>query len=348
MDNLLTDTLFGSDTLRVDHHRIHARPCTRLAVTFTSFGNQELDGLGFAGRFLLREGYDLLAFKLVGETWYQGVPAELFEWLRLRMARFCYHRRVGYGSSMGGYAAIQFAGRLALDQVLALSPQFTVEGDFDARWAPWGAHIDFQYRIDGSCLAPGTRVLIVYDRYSPDHLHATAFRQHIPAERLRLAPIPFAGHPVEVYLSQLGRLKQVARQGLALGHLSGIDVRTGKAKCLAYLSSLSLEAHHRGRAERSLRLVERALDEFPDVPVFHSHRSALLELLGRHDEAVEATREGIERCPEHHELLAYQAQLLEQLGDPDEALRAIRQALRIAPEHAGYRERLAALQADGA
>ena len=56
-------------------------------------------------------------------------------------------RRVAYGTSMGGYAAIQLSAALKLDAVLALSPQFEVDKAYDTRWKVLANSIDYRYRI---------------------------------------------------------------------------------------------------------------------------------------------------------------------------------------------------------
>lgn len=342
---VLTETLFRDRSLCVDHLRREDGPAPALAVSFSSFGDHELDGPGYAGDFLLEQGYDVLAFKLAEDTWYQGVPSELFSWLRLRMVRFRYTRRVGYGSSMGAYAVIQFSARLALDQVMAYSPQYTVEGDFDPTWTEWTRQLEFQYRIDASSIAPDCRYLLLYDNRNLDRKHIQALQRVIPAAQLSLVAVPFAGHPVDPYLQDIGQLKAAGVQGLRLGHLNGLDLRSGREHSRAYLATLSLEAHHRGRPLRSLRLIERALRSHPEDPEFHSHRSALLAILDEPEQALEAAREGIARCPGHHDLMAFQASMHERLGQPQEALQAISQALEYAPDPAVYQERYEALRA---
>jgi dienelactone hydrolase len=98
-----------------------------LAITFTPFsytGERTLAKSGFATSFLLRNGFDVIAIKSARNTLYQDLTPDMLDTIRLfaNSLPTKYTRRVSYGMSMGGYAAIQFSKVLDIDAAFAISP----------------------------------------------------------------------------------------------------------------------------------------------------------------------------------------------------------------------------------
>lgn len=307
--------LLETDDLRVEFFRT-ARPTTQsLAFTFTGWGERERSGYGYGGRFLLKEGYDVVAFKLVEDNWYQSVPERVFERIDACLAGRAYRQRVAYGSSMGGYAAIQFSRTLACDIVLAFSPQYRIDQDFDTGYAEWAKRIDFRYFITADSIAPGCRYFVLYDSREEDRLHMDRLRLFIPPAQLVAQPIPWAGHPVDVFLSQVGLLKAVPSQVFARASLDGFSFREARARSTAYHVSLSLALAARSKDAAALELIDRAIGMNADVSGYHGHRSVLLERLGRVPEALASVRRALELDPGNADMVSYLEHL--QAQDPD-------------------------------
>jgi len=85
---------------------------------------------------------------------------------------------IGYGHSMGGYAALKYARLLGLRTSLALSPQISIDpvvvGGFDARFAEFFQPLPHAgQQVEASDLAPAS--LLVFDPLVPeDRGHAAA------------------------------------------------------------------------------------------------------------------------------------------------------------------------------
>jgi hypothetical protein len=82
-------------------------------------------------------------------------------------------RRIGYGASMGGYAALRFSNALNMDEVLAFSPQFSIDRvkvPFEHRWEQHAALLDFS--AEGMEISQSARHHIVFDPRSIDLNHA--------------------------------------------------------------------------------------------------------------------------------------------------------------------------------
>ena len=155
--NVLTEkSLFKTDDIAIDFFSWADNPHKNIALTFTPFGMDgevSLSGVGYGGELLLRNGFDVVAFKSARNLWYQNLLpetiAEVENFISSHSSQ--YTKRVGYGSSMGGYAVIQFSRDLKLDVVLALSPQFPV---LVKPWAPGS-------RVDETCPLPRRAVRLV-------------------------------------------------------------------------------------------------------------------------------------------------------------------------------------------
>jgi hypothetical protein len=131
----------GYNILLLDHVQVDFFPAAirtgKLVFTFTELSNRELTGLGFAGKFAVANGFDLVAIKSNADDWYQGLPLNTFDLVEqfLNGLPERHTSRAAYGSSMGGYAAILFARDTKADFVLALSPQFDIAQAWDTRWS---------------------------------------------------------------------------------------------------------------------------------------------------------------------------------------------------------------------
>jgi len=106
-------------------------------------------------------------------------------------------RRVGYGSSMGAYGALLHSGRLNLDTVLALTPQFSISPariPFRAQWRSYAEKIHF---VDDEMEKVASRIaklIVIYDSsFQQDAWHAREICRHLPNAVPLL--VPFCGHP---------------------------------------------------------------------------------------------------------------------------------------------------------
>lgn len=103
---------------------------------------------------------------------------------------------VGYGGSMGGYAAIKYSNLLNMNRVIAFVPQYSIDPEHveDRRYAEFFdsvANKDMQIRPQD---VDATReYVIVYDPYfSIDREHYLKIKQLLPS--LHTIHLPFTGH----------------------------------------------------------------------------------------------------------------------------------------------------------
>ena len=120
MSPITKENLFTSDDLVIDFFSDGTHAGKTVAFTFTPYEDSSdfwLNSTGYGGDLLLKSNLDVVAFKSTKNLWYQNLAHETLA----AIARFIdghpasHVRRVGYGSSMGAYAAIQFSRALKLD-----------------------------------------------------------------------------------------------------------------------------------------------------------------------------------------------------------------------------------------
>ena len=161
-----------------------------------------------------------------------------------------YDRVQALGYSMGGYGALRFAGVLATDSLVVVSPQATL----DPRTVPW----ETRYRAEaagfdvamGALAARGVQGLtgvIVADPFKPlDMAHADLILREFPG--LELARMPFGGHPATKVLRQAGKAWVVQREAMA-GAPSAMEItrmhRRHRRAAPAYWDALAARAGRR-------------------------------------------------------------------------------------------------------
>lgn len=189
--------------------------------------------------------------------WYINGETEALETaLRALTARF--DRVVAMGFSMGGYAALRFAAALRLDQLIAVSPQYSIARDhvpFDRRYRDCAGG----FVPDLGDLAPrGTPVggVILADPFRPlDLRNAELICAAFPG--LRIARLAGGGHPASRVIREGGRFAklqaQLTKPRVPLRRITMIH-RNSRRDSPRYWRHLAAQARKSGR----LALAERA------------------------------------------------------------------------------------------
>lgn len=332
--NVLTQTnIFRSDDLAIDFFSFGNEPVKNLAITFTPFGTDgviSLDGAGYGGELLLRNDFDVVAFKSAKNLWYQNVSHETIAAVVNFIATRAigYDKRVGYGSSMGGYAAIQFSRSFELDVVLALSPQFEIDKSYDQRWQGAAKSIDFQHRIDANAIADGCKYFIAYDPGTEDVHHVEKLRELISEHRLVEIQTPFSGHPSAYYLAETGLIQDLALSALKDGNVEHLRVGAHRKRSKTYLYELSKRLALQNKNKSALIAINKAISIDASAPLLHLHRSVILNRDGQAEAALVAIDKAIvldHTAPEYH---LHRSMVLDILNQPKAALAAVYDARR--------------------
>jgi hypothetical protein len=190
-----------------------------LVVTFDNLDivlEKRADRLPWGHAFIERQGFSMLGVMADGWSWYRD-PWVWDEFDRLRDQGFFrrFGRVVFYGASMGGYAACAFSAACPGADVVAISPQSTL----DPATVPW----ETRYRTargrdwtgpyaDASVTSrTAGRVILLYDPYEPlDRGHAERFT----APNVVALRTPLLGHRLGSSLLQMGLLSDITLSAL--------------------------------------------------------------------------------------------------------------------------------------
>ncbi|GLK70347.1 alpha/beta hydrolase [Ancylobacter dichloromethanicus] len=181
---------------------------TRSDVVFVTFEAHQLDHdpdrAGFAEKFLQDNGFPAYHFLANDNFWFQYPEMEqVLAAVRADIAPGTHI--VAYSVSMGGYAAIRFAGLLGVSRILTFSPQYSI----DPRIVPWEKRWDRLFDRPRQILwehlmAPrGVPIILFYDPHNRDRHHVRLFERVADVVRVR---VPYAGHASVTVLMQCGLL----------------------------------------------------------------------------------------------------------------------------------------------
>ncbi len=250
-------------------------------VTFSSLTDDpRLDRPGFGEAMLKRNG--IAAIHVINGTnvWYQY--PEFPDALQTIAAAAAGHARIiTYGSSMGGYAAIRFAGAIGAGTAIAISPQYSVSpqlAPFETRWRVLTRNIRFIHEL-AEPASGAVEPIVFYDPRDPDAEHFRLIARAYP--RTKGVRLPHAGHPAGAFLSETGLLVPAVLD-IAHGRFDPADLeetaRGRRRSSGQYLFTLArrLPPQH---VNAKIRLAEMATEATEDA-CYHIYLAYLSETAG--------------------------------------------------------------------
>jgi hypothetical protein len=209
----------------------------------------------FGHEFLRKQMLDVVAVRKKSEHFYQALSRETFAAAAGPVAAR-YRRVVSYGSSLGAYAALYF-GRDEPWTVIASSPRNSTHPVYGTR--AWQARVAYRHqRFDASRPARCDAV-IVYDPRDPidrRYIDGELIPQFPDAEIMR---VPFAGHPANQFLADIGFIAPYVRAVLADQPRPRLDRRAGRSRSVTYHQVMALQCVQRGHLAWADVLAQRAL-----------------------------------------------------------------------------------------
>ncbi len=248
-----------------DHSFLYIPRGDTLVVTFDNLDiamTKREDRRPWGFSFIEKQGWSMLGVMANGWTWYRdGWVSDQFDELAASGFFKRFSRVVFYGASMGGYAACAFVAACPGADVVAISPQSTLDRrlvPFETRYkTAWGRDFSGRYGDAAEASKAGGRVTILYDPYEPlDAAHVARFTGG-NVVRLRA---PLMGHRLGSSLHQMGILSQVTL-GALNGTLSEADfytalkARKGFVRYQRELFKRALAKGHPGLARKLGRFV---------------------------------------------------------------------------------------------
>ncbi|MEN8952445.1 hypothetical protein [Planktotalea arctica] len=250
------------------------RSTDTLVVTFDNLDiamTKREDRRPWGYSFIKDQGWSMLGVLAGGWTWYREQwVSDQFDQLQKEGFFKQFRRVVFYGASMGGYAACAFSPAAPGCDVVAISPQSTVDKSvvpWESRYkVVWDRDFNGKYGDAAKVSKAANRVSILYDPYEPlDAQHAARFTgknvQHLRA--------PLLGHRLGSSLNQMGILSPIILGALD-GSLSSEDyyklLRTRKTSP-RYQRELFNKAVDKGHTELAKSLGEHILKQNPNRAV---------------------------------------------------------------------------------
>lgn len=215
-------TLAGKDGFfreSADHSMLFIQRSDTLVVTFDNLdiamGKRE-DRRPWGFGFIEKQGWSMLGVMANGWTWYRD-PWVWQQFDTLRDTGFFnqFKRVVFYGASMGGYAACAYVAACPGADVVAISPQSTLDKvlvPWETRYhTAWGRDFSGPYGDAATVSAAAGRVFLLHDPYEPlDKSHADRFTG---ANVVKLRT-PLLGHRLGSSLHQMGILSPITLAAL--------------------------------------------------------------------------------------------------------------------------------------
>lgn len=204
-----------------DHAMLFMQRSDTLVVTFDNLDiamekRDDKRPWGFA--FIEKQGWSMLGVTAAGWTWFRD-PWVYAQFDDLKKTGFFkrFKRVVFYGASMGGYGACAFVAACPGADVVAISPQSTLDKKlvpFETRYkTAWDRDFTGTYGDAAKVSAKAGRVTLLYDPYEPlDSGHVDRFT----AKNVVKLRAPLLGHRLGSSLQQMGILSAIT-----LGALNG-------------------------------------------------------------------------------------------------------------------------------
>lgn len=324
---LLSEIIFNSEYLRIEYFSNQENTNTSVALTYTARMNRNLDGNGWGGNFLIKNRFDIVAFKCSNDDWFQSVPKDIFHSINALLNANNYKKRVAYGASMGGYAAIQFSESLKCDVVLAYSPRFPINQNFDSKWSFAPIKTNWNYHISNDSINRNCKYFLVYDnKDDKDKLPIEHLTHLVSAENLVKVKIPFSGHPTSTYLQEVNLLEKLALQVFNKLSIENLKFKENKSKSKSYLHCLSNHLHRLGRLDGAIQVAKGAIALDDKNPHSKAHLSILLEKKGLLTEALAIIDLAINIDPEVAGFYGHKSYVLYRLGRLDDAIQVAKDA----------------------
>ncbi|ODL91821.1 hypothetical protein AXH23_14995 [Acinetobacter pittii] len=148
-----------------------------------------------AEKSLIKYQYNVIGVMPKQKSWFpQASMIELAQAISPILEGF--KNIVGYGGSMGGYAAIKYSNLLNMNRVIAFVPQYSIDPEHveDRRYAEFfDAIANKDMQIQPQDVNAAREYVIVYDPYfSIDREHYLKIKELLPS--LHTIHLPFTGH----------------------------------------------------------------------------------------------------------------------------------------------------------
>lgn len=214
----------------------------RCIVCFTGGHTYTLDTSNKKIKLLLDAGFDVVYIQSSLNDYHQTLPLSFIQDLSLTLNKE-YTELLGYGHSMGGYAALAFSQFFNYSSILVFSPYYSIIEKFDKRFAKHAKSIDWKYHVRGCGAHFHGKIFIVHDpviqgRNVMDRLHYEKVEAEFVQADVIPVSIPFSGHPPDLWLKDAGIYKTFVLSILNDGVVLDLRFKKYRVNNLTYLTTL--------------------------------------------------------------------------------------------------------------
>lgn len=303
-------------------------------VTFTSLDNHRD---GFAQNLLSRRGVSTLYFiSRWNHWWLSPEMAPQIEEIRSMLTKRGFHKRVGYGASMGGFGTALHAKALNLDTAVLIAPQYSIDAQkvpFEARWRPEATKLDFSFDKIETALSPQVRYVVILDEASADRPHADLYAAHVPIERINIIG---GGHTPGIMLRETGQLSDfffdIVENRFSYATMRQ-TFRNKRRRSAVYYAELSLRVLPR-RRDLARKLHNQAIALAPNNPVYALRGANMALDAGELERCETLALQTIELVPKHPAPWRTLSKLATARGQFDAAVEAAKNAVSRRPKDA--------------
>ncbi len=179
-----------------------------LVITFSYFNWGGFKEYGFSELYWIKKGFSVLSFQNIENDWFNSLGVDEINDCLLQFDLGSFSERILYGSSMGGFAAFAFSGIFNATKVIAFSPQFSIEKDWDTRWRFSLKGSKHRHLIENNRnSAINAKCLIIYDSTSLDRLHVSNICSVFT--NVQTFALPNTNHSPSVVLAELNLLDRI-------------------------------------------------------------------------------------------------------------------------------------------
>ena len=310
---MISRILYQTDAICVEYF---AGSRAKLALVFSPVLSGSLSGNPDEGARLLQHGFDVLAFKINNDDWFQSLPPTLLKALANLEARRQYGEIVAYGTALGAYAALAFSGIFKPSRALLVSPQYRADAGVD--------------------ISPDCQFFIFFDNKSADSGHLAPLLGLIPEGHAKVIKLPYAGQPCSACLLEAGLLAQLELMVLDQASCEGFDFAKAKGQSVAYLFNLGTALLSRNKLSSALFVTQKALAINDGIGALHFRKAQILGQLGRDYEAIPSMHAALALAPDNPELHYHLSLGLLHIGLLNEALQASGRVLELVVDNHGF------------
>jgi hypothetical protein len=71
--------IFAAESIKVDYFYDDIINNQSIVYVFSPSYNRDLEGNNFGGEFFIKNGFDVVSFKITNDDWFQSIPLSVFE-----------------------------------------------------------------------------------------------------------------------------------------------------------------------------------------------------------------------------------------------------------------------------